>query len=158
GSVLILAAVVVNLVTIATGHVSADVITDLVVAPAMIVLALIAPAIVRRRPGNPIGTIFVVLLLVTGPALLADSYAVLVPDPGSGSRPLDELAAWVSNWVWVLPVSLLLCELPLRFPDGTLPSPRWRSAERLVLFDIVVLTVGLMFAPGRLDSYPIDNP
>jgi hypothetical protein len=158
GAVLIVLAVVVDVVTISTGHVSADVIIDLVVAPAMILLALIAPAIVRRRPGNPIGTIFVALLLVTGPALLADPYAVLVADPGSGSRPLDHLAAWVSSWAWVLPVSLLLCELPLRFPDGTLLSRRWRWSERVVLFDIVAFSLALAFVPGRLDNYPIDNP
>ena len=50
-------------------------------------------------------------------------YAVLVADPGSGSRPYDHVAAWFSNWAWVVPVSLLVCELPLRFPDGRLLSP-----------------------------------
>ena len=65
-----------------------------------------------------------------GADLLADTYAVLVADPGSGSRPCDHVAAWFSNWSWVHPVSLLVCELPLRFPDGALPSPRWRWAER----------------------------
>jgi hypothetical protein len=158
GSALLIVAVVVDVVTIATGRVSADMISDLLLAPALVVLALIAPAIVRRRPGNPIGTIFVALLLVTGPALLADTYAVLVADPGSGSRPGDHFAAWVSSWAWVLPVSLLLCELPLRFPDGTLLWPRWRWAERLVLFDVVAFTLGLALGPGKLDSYPIDNP
>ena len=158
GAVLLVLAVVIDVVTIATGHVSPDMVSDLVFAPALIVLALIAPAIVRRRPGNPIGTIFVALLLVTGPALLADTYAVLVADPGSGSRPGDHFAAWVSNWAWVLPVSLLLCELPLRFPDGTLLSPRWRWAERVVFVDVVAVSLAAAFASGQLDNYPIDNP
>jgi hypothetical protein len=157
-SVLIVVAVAIDLVTIVTGHVSSDAVSDLAVAPAFVVLALIAPPIVRRRRDNPIGVLFAVIVLLTAPALLADSYAVLVADPGAGSRPYDHVAASISNWSWVVPVSLLVCELPLRFPDGTLLSPRWRWAERLVLVQTVALALGMAFAPGRLDSYPIENP
>src|SRR5262249_12584505 len=54
---------------------------------------------------------------------------------------------------------MLLCELPLRFPEGALPSPRWRWAERLFVFQVTALVVGLAFAPGTLDNYPqTDNP
>ena len=62
------------------------------------------------------------------------------------------------NFAWVPFTTVLLCELPLRFPDGVLLSPRWRWAERLALLQIVVLSLGLAFAPGRMNSYPIDNP
>jgi heme/copper-type cytochrome/quinol oxidase subunit 3 len=159
GSVLILLSVAIDVVTIATGHTSSDVVADLALAPVFAVLALIAPAIVRRRPDNAIGLIFAVLVLVTGLALLADAYAVLVADPGSGSRPYDHEAAWVSNWAWAIPaVTLLACELPLRFPDGALPSPRWRWVERLVLVASVAFVLGMAFSSGKLDSYPIDNP
>ena len=41
---------------------------------------------------------------------------------------------------------------------GRCSSRRWRWAERLVLVQVVALTLGLAFAPGTLDSYPIDNP
>ena len=158
GSVLILLAVAIDVVTIATGHTSSDVIADLALAPVFAVLALIAPAIVRRRPDNAIGLLFAALVLVTALGLLADPYAVLVADPGSGSRPYDHIAAWLANWIWVVPVVLLVCELPLRFPDGTLPSPRWRWVERLVLAATAALVLGLAFASGALSAYPIDNP
>ncbi len=39
--------------------------------------------------------------------------------------PWPRQVAWVGNWVWV-PFHACIALLPLLFPDGRLPSPRWR--------------------------------
>jgi hypothetical protein len=158
GCVLIAVALGIGLVTMADGTASAAVVADLVLAPVAASMALLAPAIVRRRPGNPIGPMFAGLVLNAGLIVLVDAYAVPVADPSQGSRPHDDLAAWMSNFAWVPFTTVLLCVLPLRFPDGTLPTARWRWVERLALVEIVVLTLGLAFAPVELASYPIQNP
>jgi hypothetical protein len=158
GVVLIGVGLVIDLVTIARGDSTADVLADLALIPVVGAFALLAPAIYRRRPGNPIGLMFAGLVLNGGVIVLAESYSALVPHPEVGSRPHDDLAAWVANFAWVAFTTILLCELPLRFPDGDLLSPRWRRAERLAVVQIVVLTLGLAFAPGRMNSYPTDNP
>ena len=122
-------------------------------------LALLAPAIYRRRPGNPIGAMFARLVLNAGVIVLTDSYSALVPHPDVGSRPHDDLAAWIANFAWVPFTTVLLCELPLRFPDGVLLSPRWRWAERARgCCRSSCSRSGSRFAPGRMNSYPIDNP
>ena len=51
--------------------------------------------------------------------------------PGSMTtrgRPdaLAVLGAWVQSWYWLLLLSLVFVALPLLFPDGRLPSRRWR--------------------------------
>jgi hypothetical protein len=158
GVVLIGTGLVVDLVTIAAGDATADVVANLVLVPVVAAFTVLAPAIYRRRPGNPIGVMFAVLVCGGGIIVLTDAWAALVPTPDVGSRPHDDLAAWIANFAWVPFTTVLLCELPFRFPDGALLSPRWRRAERLAALQIAVLTLGLAFAPGRLNSYPIDNP
>ena len=41
---------------------------------------------------------------------------------------LAVLGAWVQSWYWVLLLALVFVVLPLLFPDGRLPSRRWRPA------------------------------
>ena len=159
GCVLLTAGLVIDVVTIAGGGWSSDALSDLALTPVLVTLALLAPAIVRRRPENPIGPLFAGLFLNAGVVVLVDSWAIPVADPSYGPRPYDDVAAWLANFVWVPIMVALLCELPLRFPEGTLLSPRWRWAERLFALQIAVLVVGLAFAPGKMDNYPLaENP
>ena len=41
-------------------------------------------------------------------------------------RPRRPIAVWLGNWTWVPIFTLLLTYPFLLFPDGHLPSPRWR--------------------------------
>ena len=41
--------------------------------------------------------------------------------------------------------------LILLFPDGRLPSPRWRWLSRIALLVVVVGTPALMLIPGRIE-------
>jgi hypothetical protein len=87
--------------------------------------AAVGTLLARRRSGNPIGW----LLLGVGLAAFASAdvgqYTVLAYREGHEHLPLDRLAAFLSTG-WLL--MLILLPLPIMlFPDGRLPSRRWRS-------------------------------
>jgi len=94
-----------------------------------------------RRPANPIGWIFIFTGTMFGVAGLADQYARfgLVTDPGS--VPGAAIAAWLSKWIWVPATGILLVYSLLLFPDGRLPSRRWRPVAWLGAVAILVGTV-----------------
>ncbi len=55
----------------------------------------------------------------------------LRPITEPGSLPLGALATWLAQWIWAPGFGLILVFLPLLFPDGSLPSRRWRPVAWL---------------------------
>jgi hypothetical protein len=86
-------------------------------------LAAIGFVVARRQPGNPLGWMFLVMaaLAALGPA--AGAYAVLSYRLGH-HLPLAAAAVFLALWWCPLLVTFPL--VILLFPDGRLPSPRWR--------------------------------
>jgi hypothetical protein len=97
--------------------------------------------LVSRRPANPIGWIFLATGVLFGVAGLADQYSKygLVTRPGS--IPGAAIAAWLERWIWVPASGVLLIYSLLLFPDGRLPSRRWRPVAWLGAVAIVVRAV-----------------
>jgi hypothetical protein len=82
-----------------------------------------------KQPRNPLGWI---LMAVTGLFTVGTGVylaTTILPLPPVVSTWLFVLfgAPGVEGWSWLPPVWLLLSQLPLRFPTGRLPSPRWRG-------------------------------
>ena len=88
------------------------------VAP--VVFAIVAALIVSRQPRNILGWVLMVpvgLYVVGGPiARYIESLAPSSPEP---TVPIL-LMAWFNNWNWLLLI------IPLLFPNGQPPTPRWR--------------------------------
>ena len=55
-------------------------------------------------------------------------------------------AAWATNFTWILGLGLLPLVL-LLFPDGRLPSRRWRPLAWLILFLAVALPLEGALSP-----------
>jgi hypothetical protein len=117
--------------------------------------AIVAP---RFPPKNPIGWLFCALGLVAAILLFCGGYAAYALVAQEGSLPGGEAAAWVAAWLWV-PHSGLFAFLGLLFPDGRLPSPRWRPFAGAVVVVVAFGTVTAAYSPGPIDSLaPIRNP
>jgi hypothetical protein len=102
---------------------------------------LVGAVIATHRPRNPLGWMFIVIGLSQGLTSFGSQYANYVFRTAPGAAPGEELAIWASQWVWAPGLGLLLTFVPLLFPDGRLPSRRWRPVAWLSAIPIVVIPV-----------------
>ncbi len=137
-------------------HVPSNWDADLTVAGLLLFLPflafpLVGALIASRRPENPIGWILLADGLLWMLVSVTDFYGVygLV---GPGSVPFPLAMAGLNNWLWVPAVGLFGTYLLLLFPDGRLPSKRWRPLAWLSGAVIVLASVGVMLAPGLLQG------
>jgi hypothetical protein len=108
-------------------------------------------ALVRTRvPGNRIGPLFCVIGAILGVGDFLFQYAdeaLFISD----TLPGGATAAWLQNFG--LPSCFgLLGVAVLLFPDGRLPSPRWRWVLGLAFAGIALNAFGYAFRPGPLDD------
>jgi signal transduction histidine kinase len=113
---------------------------------------LVAALVLARQPGNRVGWLLMVSAL-TGPYLLAGEYAVLTLESGAEPTAPQSVALWLAAWGFV-PYYVIVALVPLYFPDGRLPSPRWATVARVLTGLVVVGTVAAMFRGGPIDYVP----
>jgi hypothetical protein len=112
----------------------------------------------RFPPRNPIGWLFCALGLVAAVLLFCGEYAVYAMVAGPWWLPGGEVAAWIVTWLWVVH-SGLFAFLGLLFPDGRLPTVRWRYFAWVVVVVMAFGTVTAAFSPGPIDSLRfVSNP
>jgi hypothetical protein len=109
--------------------------------------------IASRRPGNAVGWIFCGVGLALAVAAAASGYADYALYGDGGALPASELAAWLSVWLNIVVLTVAPCLLFLLFPNGRLPSARWRPAVWLVVTMGAGIFLTLAFSPGELDEY-----
>jgi hypothetical protein len=104
--------------------------------------AIVGALVASRRPDNPIGWIMCAAGLAYAVGGVSVSY-VESTLAGGDDDPLRSAADWVSDWVWMLGIGPAATFLPLLFPDGRLPSRRWRPVAWAAAVGIGVMVVGL---------------
>jgi len=119
--------------------------------------AAIGALVVARRARNPVGWISCVVPLGMALAVFSDEYAVYAVLAQPGALPGGLVMVWLGEWIWV-PTMLFGTFLLLLFPDGRLPSRRWRPVAWLAGTGMIGVAVHLAFSPGRLDQFPRTNP
>jgi hypothetical protein len=133
---------------------------EALITPTLSVLAGVGALLMRRRPENPIGAILLALALFVTLAILAD--AVTAPYEGEPDPPTAiELIVAIDEAVIFVWFGLVGIALPLLFPDGRLPSRRWRPALWLGLGLVAVGALGTAFGvpSGEWGEHGrIDNP
>jgi hypothetical protein len=107
--------------------------------------------VAARVPGNRIGWIFLITALAVIAGDLAYQYADQVLYASSGALPGATAAAWSQN-LTIPPAFGLLGMALLLFPDGRLPSARWRPALGLSVIGMALIVLGYALRPGPLDE------
>ena len=118
----------------------------------------IAGAVVLwRQPRNAAGWVLMSAALVSVSALAHQwAYAGGVADPGS--LPWVPAAVWFASWTYI-PYWVQPTLLPVLFPDGRLPSPRWRRFVVAVASLLALLTLVSMFkADDDVEGLGLLNP
>jgi signal transduction histidine kinase len=124
-----------------------------------VIATVLGALIASRRPRNPIGWLLLAIAASQAVSLIGTFLAMRGLLAGASVTGWVGTAAWIANWSGVIG-SMLLGFLVLFFPDGKLPSPRWRWAARVmvaVCFGSVLVTMlsstSVTLSP-RLPSVP----
>jgi hypothetical protein len=115
--------------------------------------------IASRRPAHPIGWLFSALGLSSGVQLFCGEHAIYALAVERGALlPGGQVSVWITCWMWV-PTNVLVGFVALLFPNGKLPSPRWRAIGWLNGFMAVAGSLAAAFLPGPSPFIAaIDNP
>src|SRR5215208_2955460 len=125
----------------------------------VLTFSVVGAIIASRQPRNAIRWIFCGIGLLVGINSLTGGYAVYRLAGGSAPGNLIETAAWFSSWSWTLWVYVPTTFLLLLFPDGRLPSPRWRPVAWCAALGVISFVAGNALEPGPLGDFPrITNP
>jgi hypothetical protein len=120
----------------------------------LLTFAIVGAIVASHRPSNPIGWIFCTMGLLVGFGTFAGGYAEFWGTRDFGPRSLGETAAWFASWWWTLLIFIPTTFLLLLFPDGRLPSPRWRPVAWCAGLGIGVFVVGYALEAGPLGDFP----
>ena len=111
----------------------------------VLVFATVGALVASRQPRNPIGWI-----------LLGASLAFTLGELSEEAE--STLPAWVATWVWIAGMGPVVTFGLLLFPDGRLPSRRWRPLAWLAAAANALFVLGIALEPGRFENTTIENP
>jgi signal transduction histidine kinase len=131
------------LMRLADGRMSgSDVGSQFVLLFPAVAFSVVGLVVALRQPRNACGW----LMLVIG-----TFWSLGVSPPTEG----DSALARLGSGGWVLPLGLMATHLPLRLPDGELPSLRWRHVSRAATLAMALTAIGIAFGAVEEGEPPL---
>ena len=117
--------------------------------------------LIVRRPGNPIGALLLFAGVLTAVSWGGGYYTRLDDFVGAGRLPFVVPFAWLTGWIFTPTLGLMGVFVPMLYPTGHLPGPRWRIVAGIAIVAISIGIVATATAPmidtmGNSDT--ITNP
>jgi len=126
-------------------------------AAVAVLFPAVGAVVLVRDPRNRCGWVLSSCALV-GVSTLAHQWAYDAEVTRPGVLPLGDVAVWLSAWTF-WPYWLQTTLLPVLFPRGRLPSPRWRPYVVTVLAVASVGTLASAFKPDDdVEGMGLANP
>lgn len=135
-----------------------DPVTAAIFTLAVASIAGVGAFLAMRVPGNRVGWLLFGAGSMLAAGIFSGSYALGSVADG-GTWPLTTLAAWLTDVLWVPPIVIVAAGVPMIFPDGRLPSRRWRPIAWLLVAGTLLSVLPPALMPGPInDSLPLENP
>ena len=123
---------------------------------AMLPFPIVGIVIASRQPRNSIAWILLGIGLVWALGDAADTYAAYgLTHPGA--LPGPDVALILGTSSWVPGIGLIGTFLILLFPDGHLPSPRWRPWAWFCAVALLLPWIAIIFEPGPIQDAVVPN-
>jgi hypothetical protein len=113
--------------------------------------SIIGAIIASRLPANPVGWLFCAAACTIAVECLSAEYAIYALLARPDSLPLGEALAWLAFWVWIPSIGCIVLSL-LLFPNGELPSSRWRWLAWLTVLLTIAGAVWVALSPGVIGN------
>ncbi|MGI8808455.1 MAG: sensor histidine kinase [Acidimicrobiales bacterium] len=123
---------------------------EIVTAGAYVTLAGVGSLMVARDPDNPVGWVFLVSGLLLAASALASEYGTYGVLTNPASLPAVQLVTWAGAWGWWAGAGFGLTFGLMLYPDGVLPSARWRVVAAGASINLAVLVLLHALTPGPL--------
>jgi hypothetical protein len=107
--------------------------------------AFVGALVAARQPANAVGWLVLAVAIVFALSNTVEAYVQTYRDPAPVAMWLDD---WLSD-VWIAVVGVWI---PLLFPDGRLPSPRWRVVAWCATAAFAVGVLAKMLGDHVLDT------
>jgi hypothetical protein len=120
--------------------------------------SIIGAIIASRLPANPVGWLFCAAACTIAVECLSAEYAIYALVARPDSLPMGEALAWLAFWAWIPSIGCIVLSL-LLFPNGELPSSRWRWLAWLSVLLTMAGAVWVALSPGAIGNLgSIRNP
>ncbi len=129
---------------------------DLFDALVLLAFATVGSLIASRRPENPIGWLFCISTLLWALGNVLQEYTTYALITVPGSLPAGALLGIIGHWIGGIGFFLMLTFLLLLFPNGHLPSPRWRFLAWLIAVLLAVYSITFLLSPYPYANSAID--
>ena len=119
-------------------------------------MGIVGALSLSRAPENRIGWLLLWVAITVGAAFTTGEASIYVA--AHGEHTLASWLAWPGNALWALGLFPLLILLPLVFPDGRLPSPRWRWLAWVGVGVTFLAFVTIGFGDATFDVGDVGRP
>jgi signal transduction histidine kinase len=147
-----------GLALVALNHPIADLIENSIFLIIFLAMATVGAMVVSRQHANATGWIFLAIGLCAALAFFGSEYSTYALVTRPGSLPAGAWTAVLAELMWVGILALSFTYLPLLFPDGRLPSPRWRPFAWITGGFICLVALLFLLDPGRIGPTRVPNP
>jgi hypothetical protein len=113
--------------------------------------SIIGAIIASRLPANPVGWLFCAAACTIAVECLSAEYAIYALVARPDSLPMGEALAWLAFWAWIPSIGCIVLSL-LLFPNGELPSSRWRWLAWLSVLLTMAGAVWVALSPGAIGN------